>query len=104
MTKDEIEADRLALLRVRVEGYIGDEERGALDRAIARLRADLAKMDGPAEGFVRHWYVDDEAGAYRCSRDEARRRARYQPGSFVLFVDVPLPRVVEVAGTVEVAK
>lgn len=99
MTREEIESEITCLRMVR-DAY--GETPLAVDRAIGRLRADLAKLDGPAQGFVRHWYVDDgKTGAYRASRDRAKRESSAIPGSFVFFVDIPLPRVVEIEGKVE---
>ena len=74
---------------------------GPTDRVLARLRRDLAKIDGPAEGFVRHWYVDDGmTGAIRCSRDRAKREAAKYANGFVFFVDLPIRTVSVIEGEV----
>lgn len=102
MTKEQIEADieTLTAQRNAAEARLWPKhDRAALDRAIARLRADLAKMEGPADGFMRvrvgvmvepdgTWWID-LPGKYDV------------PSPFVVVADIPIPRVVEVEGVVE---
>ncbi len=52
-TRAELEADIRRLSAFIRGAHARDPFNEALDRAIARLRRDLAKLDGPAEGFVR---------------------------------------------------
>lgn len=51
-TRAELEADIAELTSLRFRGG-PTWQNPAIDRAIARLCRDLAKLDGPAEGFVR---------------------------------------------------
>lgn len=115
MTREQIEADIAQFERALATA---DNERhtdpgliagiAAIRRALARLRADLARLDGPADGFRRSWIVlvpasrHDSFGlvrydAYEHSIDP---RSVMIEGTILVTADIPLPRVVEVDGTV----
>lgn len=116
MTRAEIEADIGALRDIARNAFADGEEgqpyRDLIARCEARLRADLAKLDGPAPGFVRvrvgvavdrHglWVA---AGEHRThDEDIVRNQLLAGPGDSISWItaDVPLPRVVEVEGKVE---
>lgn len=110
MTREEIEADIAELEKVGC--YSESASDPAICRAIARLRADLARIDGPADGFVRVRVAVsvDSLGRWAAGgmseRGEAYARmdSGYDPDEDALtwvIADVPKPRVVEVIGEVE---
>lgn len=108
MTKEQIEAD-ICVLDQEPSGH--DEYDAAVARAVARLRAELAKLKGPAEGFVRVRIgvaVDDEGrwlahGSWSTCEELVRHEVGYVAGDRFAWItdDIPLPRVVEIDGTVE---
>lgn len=114
MTREEIEADIRVLEEAVSTHFWGGPacERLACTRRSLQIRRDmLAKLDGPAPGFVRaRTYARvDGAGRYIIweadqtgvmGKDEWPRWLAEQR-RIEVFVDLPLPPVVEVEGEVE---
>ena len=108
-TREQIEDDIVAIETARLG--LGPRVTGALNRAADRLRADLARLDGPAPGNLRV-YVSfegresgrtesaDQVDAYVFSSlDDAQRAA--DPWTLaVASFDIPLPVVPVVEGQV----
>ena len=105
MTREEIEADiRLLANLWSTGGPTWHCE--ALSRAITRLRADLAKLDGPAEGFVRVKIAVSVSGdgawaghggvnfdyADEKDMEEIFLRAEHLPGDRLSWVTADVPR------------
>lgn len=109
MTRAELEIDLRALKRAC--GVCAWDDAPAIHRAMARLRADLARMDGPADGLVRvriAVFGDSEGRWAACGAHDAVDSDLMDGSSDIggpviawITADVPKPRVVEVAGTVE---
>lgn len=107
MTREEMEADIALLESASYNGSLAKHQRLAIERAIARLRADLARMEGPPEGMRRLRIGVDRAssatGVSVYPVDDT-----YAPIDehtiAVITVDIPIPRVVEVEGVVEEVK
>lgn len=117
MTTEELDRERLEMDIVLLECAqlspgLSDACFKAIDRAIERLRAELAKLDGPAPGFVR---VRVGVAVYRRGlwvaygghgeSDESivRDQLLAEPGYSISWItaDVPLPSQAEIEGKVE---
>ena len=97
MTRDEIEADIEVLSTLG--GMYGSL--GAIDRAIARLRADLARCDGPAEGTERIWISLLQRGEATWTNGGPIITEPTHRLACTVVADVSPIRVVEVQGEVE---
>lgn len=114
MTREEIEVDiatfERALREADEQWSIVQEDPGlvagvvAMRRALDRLRADLAKLEGPAERFVRIRIGLDRQCGTRSGFSAFVVEDLSMVDEYTVAIvtaDVPLPRVVEVEGTVE---
>lgn len=87
-------------------GQIEPVERISLDCAIARLRRDLAKIDGPADGFVRVRIGVSVAnyggwvafGSGDADMDTIEESTDHAPGDLMSWVTADVPKPVPKAG------
>lgn len=108
MTTEELDRERLEMDIVLLECAqlspgLSDACFKAIDRAIGRLRADLAKkLDGPAPGFVRV-RIDVWRNHRGLLHADIIRDGHEIDNSSVAIVvaDVPIPCVVKIEGKVE---
>lgn len=105
MTKEQIEADIIHFQSLAGFSYGLPDRVELYDRAIARLRADLTRMEGPAPGTRRIWIeiVRGRGQALIGATLFAGPVEACQKDAVFVVADIPLRRVVEVEGVVEEA-
>ena len=96
---------------VRAQGEPGPMCKSALVRAIARLRRDLAKIDGPTEGTFRVFVSIEgkQSGRTTCAAEcdsyvyDSAESAQEQADPWtqaIVFVDLPIRTVPVIEGEV----
>ena len=118
MTREQLQ-EHIAFFTAIVQMHFPEpsDARSIYEQTIARLRADLARLDGPAEGFVRlripmllrsadRWIVFEMDPYHAANADSILRLHSSRSGATygaprMIVVDVPIPETVECEGQVE---
>jgi len=109
-TRAELEADIRLLEHMKLHTG-GPKDCASLDRAIARLRRDLAKLDGPAEGTFRVFVSIEgkQSGRTTCAAEcdsyvyDSAESAQEQADPWtqaIVVVDLPIRTVSVIEGEV----